>query len=573
MFQDFFDGVLNKLGYVSERELILRSLQPEKQKRARKICRQLQNFSTLANVGQAYDLTSELGQIFRDSVPELRTKNARVKDAVRLIGGDIYGYRPAMARLYSLFQNNPFGIYSFVARHHWAVRSAMQAIRDEMVNDGFELRGQKGTTKKRLKDVYRQLKAMKVFEMRIDIACHIKLFGNAWVLPHKNLLGGPGGLELLAPPRLMPIIDPVTDQILGWEYSVGRTSVVYPKEKLYQIYQYTVDNYKEIGDPPLQTAILSIEADLAGESYNNQIFQRGGLMGIIINVKTPDTDPISRDEDDIVDDLQDRIDAQYSGVKAAQSVLVTNNVENVHNINAIGKLDASFPNLRKDCAKVVATVLGVPPEKINVSRSENLQYIPSVVEDSINTGFDKSLNALSSLVDEFLNEKILRDMLGITDVRIVASGRFGALTLNAAKTIEALANAGPILTVNWALDRVLGWEALPSDNPRGNWVLDNSVNRDPDAPPLMSDPEEEDPNFGKEFAKEWVESLPEDDRAEVYLRKQAAKRMSSRQFHKVLEQMRSGTWERQDKTHSPDESQANILKFKRGEMKFYDDLY
>lgn len=570
MLREFFDNVLYKFGYVSERELTLRALPAEKQRKAREILKRLNEPATRANIGETFTLYSELGHVFRESAPLVKTGR---KDAVRLIGGDIYGYRPAMARLYGLFQNNPFGIYSFVARHHWAVRAALQVIRDEMVNDGFELRGQKGTTKKRLRDVYRQLKALKIFELRIDIACHIKLFGNAWILPHKNLLGGPGGLELLAPPRLMPIIDPVTDQILGWEYSVGRTSVVYPKEKLFQIYQYTVDNYKEIGDPPLQAAILQIEADLSADSYNNQVFQRGGMMGYIVNVKSNSDDPIARDEEDILDDLQDRIDTQYSGVKAAHSLMVTNNVDQVFPINSIGKLEASYQNMHMECAKTIANCLGVPPEKISVSRSQNLQYIPSVVEDTINSSFDKSLNALTSLVDEFINDKILVDMLGITDVRIVASGRYGALTLNAAKTIESLSNAGPILTVNWALERVLGWEPLPGDNPRGQWVLDNSVNRTPEITPMHVDPAEEDPNFGKSIIERlmWEQRNPRTRSEETGYKSQ--KKMTSEQFFKMTESIRSGTFERVDKTHAADSEYCTVLKFKRGDIKFYDDIH
>lgn len=533
MLRELIDDVLFRLGYIPERELILRALPAEKQKRARRICTQLGELRTLNNPGDAFALTSELGAIFKESAPDIKSKSLRVKDAVRMIGGDTMGYRPAMARLYGLFNGNPFGIYSFVARHHWAVRVAMQVIRDELVNDGFELIGQQGTTKKRLKDVYKQLKKMNVFDLRIDVASHIKLFGNAWILPHKNLMGGPAGLELLAPPRLMPIIDPMTDQIIGWEYTVGRTTFTYPKDKIFQLYQYTIDNYKELGDPPLTPAILLIEADLAGESYTNQQMQRGGFMGLILNMKTSDSDPISRDEDDIVEDLQDKIDAQFSGVKAAQSVLVTNNLDKAVQLKP--PIANVFDLLHQQTAKTVAQCLGVPPEKIAISRSSTLQYIPSLVEDSVNSQFDKSINALTSLVDDFLNEKVLKEMLGITDVRIVATGRYGALTKNAADTIKVLADSGPLITVNQALDRILGWKPLAADNPRGNYILDNSVNRDAESVPVQSEQASEDPNFGKSHS-----------------------------------QMRGGQHERVEKTSADDSDRCTIMVVKMGTIQFYE---
>lgn len=269
-------------------------------------------------------------------------------------------------------------------------------------------------------------------------------------------------------------------------------------------------------------------------------------MGIILNMKSDPTNPIERDNEDIVDELQDRIDAMYSGVKAAHSVLVANNIDAVHNISPVGKLDKSFTNLHAETAKTIAQCLGVPPEKIAISRSQNLQYIPSLVEDSVNAQFDKSLNALISMVDDFLNERVLRDMLGITDVRIVASGRYGALTKNAAETIKTLADAGPLITVNQALDRILGWEELPPDNPRGNMVLDNTQNRAPDAVPQKADPPKQDLEFGKA--------------------------VTSDNFLSWLGEIRKGTFERKDVTWLPETATVDVAIIKRGSIKFYEKI-
>ena len=150
MLRHFLDTFLHNFGYISERELILRALPAEKQKRARTIVKRLNSFATMSNVGECLELTGELTSIFREVSPQLKVKDGRAKEAVKLIGGGDQNYRPAMARLFGLFNNNPFGVYAFIARHHWAVRSALSVIRDELSNDGFQLRAQKGTTKKRI---------------------------------------------------------------------------------------------------------------------------------------------------------------------------------------------------------------------------------------------------------------------------------------------------------------------------------------------------------------------------------------------------------------------------------------
>lgn len=447
-------------------------------------------------------MSLELTNIFKESAGKTKTISKRTKDAISLVSmSDLYGYKPGMSRIYGLFSQNPFGAYAFIARHHPVVRACIQVILDEVANDGFSLVAEKGVTKKRLKEVYRKIKELELPELRLSLCKQLRLYGNAWILPHTNLLGGKSdNMQLLSPPKLLPDIDPVTDKVRGWLYKPGPGigTIPLPVDKVWHLRTFSADDYRPIGDPPLGPAMLRIEADMAATAFNNQVFQKAGLMGIIVSVEAPeDDDPFDDASLDAVDDLQERLDTQFSGAKAGQSTIVASNIKDVYNVNPVGKLDSSFKTLSYETAKTIATCLGVPPERIAVSRSETLQYIPSLVEDSVNTAFDKALNHLVSYVDEFINEKIIKGRLGITDVRIQAGGRYGALTKNAAETIKALAEAGPIITVNDALDKVLGWEPLPPDNPRGQKVLDNTATRKPETIPLTSDPIEEDFNLGK----------------------------------------------------------------------------
>lgn len=460
---------------------------------------------------------------------------------------DIYGYKPGMSRIYGLFASNPFGAYAFLGRHHPAVRACIDTIVTEIANDGLVLISEKGTSKKRLREVWRKLKENRIPELRLNLCKHLKLYGNAWILKQNNLLGGKGDLMLLSPPRVLPDIDPASDKIVGWLYKPGPGGYAnLPLEKVYHLKTMSMDDYRPLGDPPLSPAILDIEADLAASAFNNQVFQKGGLLGLIISVKTPDSgDPFDDDELDAVEDLQDRVNDQFSGAKAGQSILVSNNIENVYNPSPIGKLDTSFKTLHYETAKTIATCLGVPPEKIAVSRSDTLQYIPSLVEDSVNTSFDKVLNALTSYVDEFINERILKEQLKISDVRIQAGGRYGSLTKNAADVIKTLAEAGPIITVNDALERILGWEPLSGDHPRAYVVLDNTDRSIESRPPAI-DPAKDDLNFGKS--------------------------MSSEAFISMALQIKSGVFERRDKTHAPDDSTCHRAIINKWGVKFYEDI-
>lgn len=159
MLREFVDWVLENLGYISKKEAVLRSIPREQQKRARTIARKLSSLKAVSNVNEYLDLSMELTGILKESVGSNKSLNKRRKEALSLISmPDLYGFKPAMSRIYGLFAQNPFGAYAFIARHHPAVRACIQVILDEITNDGYVLIAEKGVTRKRLKEVYRRTK-------------------------------------------------------------------------------------------------------------------------------------------------------------------------------------------------------------------------------------------------------------------------------------------------------------------------------------------------------------------------------------------------------------------------------
>ncbi len=522
--KDFFTNAIESLGLVPEEDLISRSLPKEKRKREKQLKKFLFSHKSRSDINSYLDASRELSGLYKEALVKNKGLSKRRKDAISLVSmSDLYGYKPGMSRLYNLFSQSPFGLFAFISRHHPAIRGCLQAILNEISNDGYVLISEKGTTRKRLKDVYRRLKDARIPDMRLTLAKHLKIYGNAWVLPHNNILGGKSDvMQILSPPRILPDIDPVTDRIRGWLYKPGPGvgTINLPVDKVWHLRLFSVDDYRPIGDPPLGPAILDIEADMFASAFNNEVFQKGGLLGIILSIKTPESiDPFSDEELDFTEELQEKIDTQFSGAKAGQSILASPNIENVYNANPIGKLDASYTKLHYEAYKTIALCMDVPPEKIAVSRSDNLQYIPSLVEDSVNTAFDKSLNSLISYVDNFINEKVIKERFSIDDIIIQAGGRYGALTLNACEAISTLANAGPIITVNDAYEKILGWEPLDAGDERGNYILDNTKGRTqgkntqevPRYPGLVA-PENENMDLGKTISSKEFFKLPETTR-------------------------------------------------------------
>ena len=196
--------------------------------------------------------------------------------------------------------------------------------------------------------------------------------------------------------------------------------------------------------------------------------------------------------------VQASLDAIHSGVKGGQSAIALTGVKGVHDITKPGEVEINFRESRPELDKRICNALGIPSEKIGIPRSTTLQYQPSVVENVVNAQYDATINSLTKRAATFFNDNLLQKHLGIYDAKLIPAGRWGAITLAAAQTLVAMAEAGPLTTVNEGRTSVLGWAPLPHNDPRGNEVLDNSKNRELEVKPPQIAPEPVDPELEAE---------------------------------------------------------------------------
>jgi hypothetical protein len=292
---------------------------------------------------------------------------------------------------------------------------------------------------------------------------------------------------------------------------------------------------------------------MAFAQFNNQVAQKGFLGGVVFSMEdmpSSSDDPLADDADDLIEEWQDRIDAQLTGAQAGYAPIVMTNLKKLESVSPLGKYEAGFREFRLDVARKTSNILGVPSEKIGISRSETLQYIPSLIEDSINMSFDKSIYYLVNYVDEVLNEYLIEGCLGISDMKVEASGRFGSLTKNAAEAIKILAEAGPIITVNQALEIFLGLDPLPPDNPRGHFVLNNTK------PQVLSE------------GQSVVENISDETVAAMNFYKSAGKVMPWDEFFKFANEHKEKLSGMGDKTYASDEELVCIGRIKGGKEKY-----
>lgn len=467
-------------------------------------------------------------------------------------------FTPAVSSFYSIFQN-PFEIYSYICKNHPVAYRCIDIIREEVANDGYILRHLKTTTKKRLLDTHKLLKKLDFARLRLDTCSHLKIYGNAWLVKKLDPRTKTTTLELLSPNKIAPRFDGTTDEITGWYYYKGSKTITYNLDEVYHLYMFSADSYRRMGDPPLQSALIDIETDLALKNFNREVLEKGFMGSVIFSMEPPVIqDGLEDDIDEIVEEWQDRIDAELSGAKAAGQGLVLTNLKEAKNLSPIGSFEGAFSELSKEKAKIICMVLGVPSEKVGIARSDSQQYVATLVEYGVNASFDKSIYYVVNYVDEFFNEVLMQEIMKIKDIAIEAGGRFGSLTKTAAEVIELLAKAGPLITVNQALSIILGWEELPPEDPRGNYVLDNSLNRKLDSTPIMVAPD-----------KTELELTAVTGSGNTY------KQMEWDEFFQMANQYRESSAavfsKKKEVTRSEDNAPATMLVFKKGrERVFYE---
>lgn len=474
---------LYKIGKRSYVDYWINQLPPEDQQEGRRRLQELTDTTKVTNpVGHFQALQS-----FNDFLIKCKTKD--VGDEVKKTytygtlqnGNGYFGTTPQGSKIWSLFAN-PFAVFAYVADQYWAVGRCVDLVRETIEADGFALQGAPGVSPEKLQEYYKKLKAIDIDQLWVEIPIHEMLFGNFFGLPHFSRRNRTlKKFEILYPPRLYPIFDTITAEVKYYDYTIGRLKRRYTVDEVDHLMRPSLWG-TQLGPPPLLPCITEIETALMTISFNNNVMQKGFLPGKIVSLKAPEGSDFNPSINaDWEAQVQTSLDAIHSGTKAGQGAIALTGVDNVHDITKPGEVELNFRESRPELDKRICNRLGIPSEKIGIPRSTTAQYQPSLVENVVNAQFDTTINCLTARSARFLNKYVLQEQLGIYDAKLVPAGRYGAITLSAAQTLKELAMAGPITTVNEARVNVLGWAPLPPNDPRGNQILNNSMDRDVEA--------------------------------------------------------------------------------------------
>lgn len=473
--------------FLPERERIIDKLPRADAEEVRRIANSFNEIQNVADVSAFYSITKQLQRsfetvAFRNGFDKDQDNVSKSMASITQL--DSLGYRPSQAQAWGFFPN-VWSMYAWFAENHWAIRAARDIIITEVDDDGFDLQplGDMPSSARR-REIWNILEYYGIPEMRTNLIDQGAVFANSWVLPKKNMMGGkfPNELELMPPPRVQPIYDMAYDKIVGWDYRTGYVNMAYKLTDIRHLKWRPYFNMPQLGCPSLQPMIVDLESDKNFSHLNNEVAYKAGIIGLIIALAEPAAkNPLNlKTSEKVKDKLVAEIKNAFSGIKGGQSILVSNYIENVFKVSNIGDLDANFQKFRLEIAKAVCILLNVPPEKISISRTQTQQYHSAMFEDAVNAAFDKAIRFRTRHTDMFIN-RIMKYDLGITDVELIANGRFGSLTLNAARAAKIASETWGIFTLNQMLSLFYGLRPLPPEDARGMEIVDNSKNRDPDS--------------------------------------------------------------------------------------------
>jgi hypothetical protein len=504
----FFDPVLKRLGYIPKskydqltNEMILADVPEKLRGELKGLFDDVQNIKIVSNPNLCTPKYIRIGELL--AAARTYTKEGGPVDrALKLnkgflrSNGNVFGYSPAGAKIWGHFVN-PMQVFSYLYDNWWALKRVSDIIETEVESGGFVLKAAKGVSEKRILEIYKLVKMLGIDELFVDSVVDLVRFGNSHILPHTGAQSKQTvKLERLRQNDLYPLMSNKTYQIVGYEYQQGLINEKYPKEKLIHI-ALSSGSGIGYGTPPALPAVTDIEGALYASMLNNTIFQKGGILGVIVALERPKDDQGintgNTQNNDWVDLVQDKLNSE-AGARGGHGMLAMTDVAGVHKMSEAGSIDKNWGHGTEYAAKITAESCGMPPEKLGLVRSSALQYSPALVEDTVNAEMDATINRLTAKVARKFNTEIMEGLLGITDVKLMPVRRTGAKTKTATEALKNLADV-EIITKNEGRTGWLHMEAFPG--PEGDEFLTSVAkpNADGTTPTARTPQQSPDPDF------------------------------------------------------------------------------
>lgn len=456
----FIDKIATNLGYISEEEALYRSLPASLKSQIESSANDL---STIADPNKSYEKQASLIQEVLKHIPG---------------SGAVSGYEAAGSMLRRMYRN-PFALHTFVAESHWAAAKARRHCITEFERDGYVLMADSRVGKKQIKKVQQGLMDLNIASdwqkpgMRTEMFDHSKTFCNFWTVPN----GGfekKGDIELLLPSRLVPKYAYNNPDIIeAWYYNWNGKPWLLPAEAVDHVRSYSLSK-PNFGTPALTPIIVDIEADLHAAAYSNTMWQKGGLILGLVSMDNPDNTGINQNESlTWAMKLQELFARTKAGVKGGGQLMFVPSLKGYFPVTNPKDLEGPYKETGEKTAIKAFELLGCPPEVGGLSRSSQYTNAAATL-DFASLSVDNDNYFCAGMTDRYINDRIIKDIMGVEGVYLQQKGEFGAISNVCAEFGLNIAKMGcDIMTVNEFRIRILHWEPLAKG---GDAYLGNVLN-------------------------------------------------------------------------------------------------
>jgi hypothetical protein len=356
------------------------------------------------------------------------------------------GYQPAGSILRKIYPRE-YALQCFIAEAYWAAAKARKELWVEMHRDDYALVAAKGVPNRTIKMINNALEDLKITYYRNKLRDTVLVCGNAILANKKNKFGG----LLEINPLLMERVDPhynLKGEVDGWIYLDGNKPVLIPYDAVDHIATYSARS-NVLGQPSMSSALIDIEAALQAAIYNNNVMSKGGLLSVVFRLAKPEGGQWNdRSSMNLADTFTKWLERRFGGIRSSGQFAFIPMIEGVDVLNKIGEMDAAWTNLDDKTATKTAGLLGVFPERIGIVRKSQYEN-KQAVDDYMSLSFDNNNYYVTDLVDEYLTRTIIKEGMGIDNVKIQASGEFSSVTKTAAEVGKLISEMGAdVMTVN-----------------------------------------------------------------------------------------------------------------------------
>lgn len=298
--------------------------------------------------------------------------------------------------------------YTRMYKQHPIVRAVIDKISRTAVATGYQLSpvdSREELNESNAQKIDLTFRRSKIISLLRQTYQDLLIYGDAfwYILPARD--GVPFRFYRIAPQQVNLVIDTDTREVMSYitrDPKNGRETQYEPDEFLhFKIADPDNDFY---GLSPLESLNSTVAQDLFAQTYNESFFANSAQTGIVFNMKNASKEEVERNREFLKKEYT-------SAANAHKPLLLEGDVEVSKSVSSPAEMQ--FIEGRRQLTMEILAVFDLPYTKLG-GTSESANRSQSAENDK--TYRTETISPLQGIVEEVINENLIRTTFGIEDV-------------------------------------------------------------------------------------------------------------------------------------------------------------